>query len=320
TMAGTNHSVVTEFTLAGFTNHPNLQAVLLAMFLTTYVINLMGNLGMILLINCDHRLHTPMYFFLSHLSILDVSCSSCITPKFLHSLLTGRRTISYAGCLAQLYFYVTFGTSEAVLLAAMAYDRYVAVCNPFQYVLVMSQGLCQWLVVGCYAVGALNSAMHTGAMLRLSFCASGLLDHFYCEGPPLFALSCSDSSINKALMLALVACIVGTTSTATMVSYGRILAAVMKTRSPGAWRKAFSTCTSHLSVTLLFYGAVAFMYLRPGSRRSVELDKTASVFYTAITPMLNPLIYCLRNQEVRDALGRVRRKVLLMCQRHERSF
>ncbi|NXL84062.1 OR5BC protein, partial [Alectura lathami] len=276
-MAQRNHSVVTEFTLAGFTDSPDLQEVLLVLFLTTYIINLMGNLGMILLINHEPKLHTPMYFFLKHLSLLDISFSSCITPRFLLSLLTGRRNISYAGCLTQLYFYVTFGTAEGFLLAAMAYDRYVAVCNPLRYVLVMSRGLCLRLVAGCYAVGALNSAVHTGTMLRLSFCASGLLDHFYCEGPPLYALSCSDTTINTAIMLVFVSCIVGMTSTATLVSYGHILAAVLRTRSPRAWRKAFSTCTSHLSVTLLFYGAATFMYLQPSSRRQSKLDKTASV-------------------------------------------
>ncbi|XP_021256803.1 olfactory receptor 1052-like [Numida meleagris] len=319
-MVWANHSVVTEFTLAGFSGRPDLQEGLLVVFLTMYLVNLMGNVGMILLIKCEPRLHTPMYFFLSHLSLLDISISSSITPKFLLSLLAGSRTISYAGCLTQLYFYVAFGTAEAFLLATMAYDRYVAICNPLWYVLVMSRGLCLRLVAGCYAVGALNSSVHTVAMLRLSFCASGLLDHFYCEGPLLVALSCSDTSINDTLMLVFVSCIVGTTSMATLLSYGLILAAVLQTRSPGARRKAFSTCTSHLSVTLLFYGAVAFMYMRPASRRSVKLDKVASMFYTAVTPMLNPFVYSLRNKEVRDALSRVRRKALLVCRRHQGGF
>lgn len=319
-MAWTNHSVATEFTLVGFGDHPELQEVLLVVFLIVYLISLMGNVGMILLINCEPRLHTPMYFFLSHLSLLDISFSSSITPKFLLSVLTGSRTISYRGCLAQFYFYVAFGTAEAFLLAAMAYDRYVAICNPLQYTLVMSQGLCLRLVAGCYAAGALNSTVHTVAMLHLSFCASRRLDHFYCEGPLLFALSCSDTSINDVLMLVFVSCMVGTTSTAVLLSYGRILAVVLQARSPSTRRKAFSTCTSHLSVTVLFYGAVAFVYMRPAATRSVKLDKVASIFYTAVTPMLNPFVYSLRNKEVRAALSGVRRKALLMCHRHWGSF
>lgn len=320
TMGWTNHSVVTEFTLAGFGDRPELQEVLLVVFLTMYFINLVGNVGMILLIHCEPRLHAPMYFFLSHLSLLDISFSSSIIPKFLLSLLTGSRTISYRGCLTQLYFYVMFATAESFLLASMAYDRYVAICNPLRYTVVMSQGLCLRLVVSCYAAGALNSAVQTMAMLRLSFCASHRLDHFYCEGALLFALSCSDTSINDVLMLVFASCTVGTTSTATLLSYGCILATVLQTRSPRARHKAISTCTSHLSVTLLFYGALAFMYMRPGAKRSVKLDKVASIFYTAITPMLNPFVYSLRNQEVRAALSRVRRKALLMCHRHRGSF
>lgn len=280
----------------------------------------MGNVGMILLINCKPRLHTRMYFFLSHLSLLDISFSSSITPKFFLSVLTGSRTISYRGCLTQFYFYVTFGTAEAFLLAAMAYDRYVATCNPFQYTLVMSQGLCLCLVASCYAAGDFNSTVHTVAMLHLSFCASHHLDHFYHEGPLLFVLSCSDTSISDVLMLIFVSYMVGTTSTATLLSYGLILAIVLQTCSPRTRHKAFSTCTLHLSVTLLFYGAIAFMYMWPGARRSIKLDKVASIFYTAVTPMLNSFVYSLRNKEVRAALSGLRRKALLMCHRHWGSF
>ncbi|OXB69834.1 UNVERIFIED_CONTAM: hypothetical protein H355_004908 [Colinus virginianus] len=316
TMVWANHSVVTEFTLVGFSDRPDLQDVLLVALLTMYLVNLMGNVGMILLINCEPRLQTPMYFFLSHLSLLDISFSSSIIPKFLLSLLAGSRTISYVGCLTQFYFYVSFGTAESLLLAAMAYDRYVAICNPLRYMVVMSRALCLCLVASCYAAGALNSAMHTGAMLRISFCASGILDHFYCEGKLLLALSCSDTSINSILMLVFVSCTVITTSTATLLSYGCILSIVLQTRSPGARRKVFSTCTSHLSATLLFYGSLAFVYMQSGARRSAQLDKVASLFYIAVTPMLNPFLYSLRNQQVRDALSRVRRK----CHRHQGGF
>uniref|UniRef100_A0A803YRF8 G-protein coupled receptors family 1 profile domain-containing protein n=1 Tax=Meleagris gallopavo TaxID=9103 RepID=A0A803YRF8_MELGA len=254
-------------------NNANLQEVLLVVFLIMYLINLMGNVGMILLINCDPRLHTPMYFFLSHL------------------VLTGSRTISYRGCLTQFYFYVMFGTAEAFLLTVMTYDCYMAICNPLQYTLVMSQGLCLRLVASCYAAGAFNCSVHTVAMLHLSFCASHRLDHFYCEGPLLFALSCSDTSINGILMLIFVSCMVGNTSMATLLSYGCILAVVLQTHSP-----------------------------RTRAKRSVKLDKVVSIFYTAVTPMLNPFVYSLRNKEVRAALSRVRRKALLMCHRHWGSF
>lgn len=319
-MAKGNHSSITEFVLLGFSEKRAIQAVLFMGFLLIYLITLLGNVGMITLIRLDSRLHTPMYFFLSSLSFLDICYSSTITPRVLSDLPASQKVISHSACLAQFYFYAVFATTECYLLAAMAYDRYVAICNPLRYTVVMSQGLCLRLVVSCYAAGALNSAVQTMAMLRLSFCASHRLDHFYCEGALLFALSCSDTSINDVLMLVFASCTVGTTSTATLLSYGCILATVLQTRSPRARHKAISTCTSHLSVTLLFYGALAFMYMRPGAKRSVKLDKVASIFYTAITPMLNPFVYSLRNQEVRAALSRVRRKALLMCHRHRGSF
>uniref|UniRef100_A0A803XMZ7 G-protein coupled receptors family 1 profile domain-containing protein n=1 Tax=Meleagris gallopavo TaxID=9103 RepID=A0A803XMZ7_MELGA len=293
TTVWTNHSMATEFILVGFGDHPELQEVLLVVFLIMYLINLMGNVGMILLINCDPRLHTPMYFFLSHLFLLDISFSS------------RSRTISYRGCLTQFYFYVMFGTAEAFLLTVMTYDCYMAICNPLQYTLVMSQGLCLRLVASCYAAGAFNCSVHTVAMLHLSFCASHRLDHFYCEGPLLFALSCSDTSINGILMLIFVSCMVGNTSMATLLSYGCILAVVLQTHSPRTRHKAFSTCTSHLGHSPLL---------------RVKLDKVVSIFYTAVTPMLNPFVYSLRNKEVRAALSRVRRKALLMCHRHWGSF
>ncbi|XP_006032310.1 olfactory receptor 5B12-like [Alligator sinensis] len=308
-----NQSMVTEFSLSGFTVHLELQVHLLGVFLSIYVITVVGNLGMILLIRSDSRLHTPMYFFLSNLSFVDFSLSSCITPKLLINLLADRKVISYAGCLSQFYFYVVFGTTEGFRLAVMAYDRYMAICNPLHYRIAMSHRVCVSLIAGCYLGGIINSAVHTGTMLRLSFCEISVINHFYCEAPPLYAISCTDTNINSMVIFAFTGIIILVTVTSIVVSYTFILATILKIRSAKGRHKAFSTCASHMTAVSLFYGSVAFMYLRPSSKHSQDVDKVASLFYTVVTPMLNPLIYSLRNKEVKDALKRVMKKKRDIC-------
>nr|XP_009938220.1 PREDICTED: olfactory receptor 1019-like [Opisthocomus hoazin] len=304
-MARGNHTPSAEFVLAGFSEQGDVQAVLFVVFLVIYMITLLGNLGMLVLIRSDAQLHTPMYFFLSSLSFLDICYSSSITPRLLADLLTERKVISYSACLIQFYSYAVFATTECYLLAAMAYDRYVAICRPLLYAISMSSRVCALLVVGSYLAGIVNATIHTGFALQLSFCGSNIINHFYCEGPPLYAISCVDPTINEIMMFTVVGFNLFVTSLTILISYIYILATILRMRSAAGKHKAVSTCASHLTAVTLFYGSAASMYSRPSSRRSQDLDKVASVFYTVVTPMLNPLIYSLRNKEVKGALGRV---------------
>ncbi|NWH41305.1 O1030 protein, partial [Chloropsis hardwickii] len=295
-----------HFVLLGFSEQGNVvQLVLFVVFLVIYVITLLGNVGLLVLIQLVAKLHTPMYFFLSSLSFLDLCYSSCIAPRLLRDLLDEDKVISHAACLTQFYFYVAFVTTECYLLAAMAYDRYVAVCRPLLYSPSMSRGICVLLVAGSCLAGVTNATLHTGLALRLSFCGPKVIDHFYCEGPPLFALSCTDPAPNELGMFVMAGFNLAATALAILLSYAFILAAVLGTRSAAGKRKAFSTCVSHLAVVVLFYGSLVSMYSRRSSRSSRERDKVASVFYTVVTPMLNPFIYSLRNQEVKAGLWRL---------------
>ncbi|NXL65408.1 O1052 protein, partial [Chordeiles acutipennis] len=306
-MAGGNCSRVTEFVLLGFTD---LQELLFVIFLLMYLTTLVGNLGMIFLIKTNPQLHVPMYFFLSHLSFLDICCSSSITPKLLSGLLAERNIISFSGCITQFFFFAVFGTTEPVLLAVMAYDRYVAICEPLHYLTTISHEFCVQLVVGSYTAGILNALVHTSALLRLSFCGPNLVNHFYCEIPPLLLLSHSDTWLNKMVLFVCVGFIVTTSLLAIVVSYTCILHTTWSFRSVEGRHKAFSTCISHLMAVALFYGSAAFLYFHSFSRHAGDQGKTASIFYTVVTPMLNPFIYSLRNKEVRSTLRRATDKFL----------
>ncbi|NXB41880.1 O1020 protein, partial [Leucopsar rothschildi] len=294
-----------HFVLLGFSELGNVQVALFVLFLVMYVITVLGNVGLLLLIRLLAQLHTPMYFFLSSLSLLDLCYSSCIAPRLLRDLLAEDKAISHAACLAQFCFYVAFATTECYLLAAMAYDRYVAICQPLLYPLSMSPRICVLLVAGSCLAGVTNAALHTGLALRLSFCGPNAIDHFYCEAPPLFALSCTDPAPNELAMFLMAGFNLAATILAILVSYASILDAVLGARSAAGTRKAFSTCASHLAAVLLFYGSLLSMYSRRSSRSSRLRDKVASVFYTMVTPMLNPFIYSLRNQDVKAGLWRL---------------
>ncbi|XP_006032306.1 olfactory receptor 1052-like [Alligator sinensis] len=311
--AGGNYSLVTEFILLGFME---LKVPLFLLFLIIYIITLVGNLGMIVLITNAPRLHTPMYFFLSNLSFIDICYSSSVTPKLLLGLLVERNSISFIGCITQFYFYAVFGTTEALLLAAMAYDRYMAICNPLLYATAMPHRVCLKLVGSSYVAGTLNALVHTGTMLHLSFCGPNIINHFYCEIPPLLSLSCTDTWPNEIVMYLFVGFTVIISTLAILISYAYILITILRIRSAEGKIKAFSTCASHMMVVSLFYGSVAFMYLRPSSRYSQGLDKIASVFYTVVSPMLNPLIYSVRNKEVKDTLRRATRKIFSLVDFH----
>uniref|UniRef100_A0A672V2S2 Olfactory receptor n=1 Tax=Strigops habroptila TaxID=2489341 RepID=A0A672V2S2_STRHB len=292
---------VTELTLVGLTDNPQLQVPLFVLFLLIYFITLTGNLGMVVLIRIwlNSQLQTPMYFFLGHLSFLDLCCSSVVTPKMLLNFLSERKTISFAGCFLQLYFYAAFVITECYLLAVMAYDRYVAICNPLRYPILMSKKVCVSLLAGSYAIGLFNSVVFIGFALRVSFCGPNVIDHFFCDGPPLSKLACSDTSLNQMLLLAFGGFNEITTISVILISYGHILFTILRTGSTPSKRKAFGTCASHLVVVTIFYGTLIFMYLRPNSSYNLGRDKIVSIFYTVVTPMLNPFIYSLRNKEVK---------------------
>ncbi|XP_009582963.1 PREDICTED: olfactory receptor 1020-like [Fulmarus glacialis] len=310
-MAWENWTSVTEFVFKGFTDRLDLQFTLFVVFLLTYVITVAENLGIIAVVQLNSQLQTPMYFFLSNLSFLDLCYSSVVTPKMLLHLSSERKTISFAGCFTQLFFYAAFVIVECYLLAAMAYDRYVAICYPLRYPVVMSKKLCVFLLVGSYGVGFFNSMVFTVFALRVSFCGPNVIDHFFCDGPPLIKLACSDTRLNQLLLLAFGAFNEVTTVSVVLISYGCILFSILRMGSAPGKRKAFSTCASHLLVVTIFYGTLLFMYLRPSSSYSLGRDKIISVFYAVVTPMLNPLIYCLRNQEVKSALKRAVGRIII---------
>uniref|UniRef100_A0A8D0HJ66 Olfactory receptor n=1 Tax=Sphenodon punctatus TaxID=8508 RepID=A0A8D0HJ66_SPHPU len=306
-------TMVSEFIFVGLTENPTLQAILFVMFLTIYIVTLVGNLGMIILIKVSPRLHNPMYFFLSNLSFLDVCYSSVIVPKTLTNFSAERKSISFTGCAAQMYFFVALGTTECFLLAAMAYDRYVAICNPLLYLVIMSPRVYIPLVSVSYILGFLHSMVHTYFTFILPYCGSDKINHFYCDIPPLLSLSCSDTHINELLLFTLVPFIEIITILTVLISYIYILSTILRIRSAEGRSKAFSTCASHFTGVTIFHGTILFMYLRPTSRYSLDTDKILAVFYTVVIPMLNPLIYSLRNKEVKDALRDTIKKKLL-CQ------
>ncbi|XP_030077363.1 olfactory receptor 1020-like isoform X1 [Microcaecilia unicolor] len=301
-MTELNQTSITVFLLLGFTNVSYLKTLLFVVFLGMYLVTLLGNLGILLLIHLDPRLHTPMYFFLSHLAFVDLGCSSTITPKTLVNFLSEKRTISYLGCAAQLYFFVAFACTDNFILAAMAYDRYVAISNPLLYPVIMTRRLCTQLVIFCYFTSFLYSLIQTGTTFRLSFCSSNEINHFFCDFLPLLKLSCTDTHINEVVLPFFVASVTFSSILVILVSYISIFFTILRMRSKEGRRKAFSTCASHLTSVTLFYGTVLFMYLRPTSSYSLEQDRIVSVFYTVVIPMLNPLIYSLRNQEVKAAV------------------
>ena len=297
-----NSTVVTEFILAGITDDPQLQIPLFLVFTLIYLLTLVGNLGVIMLILLDSRLHTPMYVFLSHLSLMDFAYSTAVTPKVMAGFLTGDKVISYKACAAQLYFFAVFLIVETFLLASMAYDHHAAVCKPLHYTDIMTPRVCAWMVVGCYVFGFLEASVHTWNAFSLSFCRSNVIDHFFCDATPLLALSCSDSIRSEMVFFILAGFNITFTIMVILISYLFIFVTILRVRSSEGHQKAFSTCASHLTAVSIFYGTGSFMYFEPGSRHSMSTDKMASVFYAIVIPVLNPLIYSLRNKEVKRAL------------------
>ncbi|XP_036179767.1 olfactory receptor 5J2 [Myotis myotis] len=312
-MTEKNFTVVTEFILLGLTDHAQLKIALFVLFLVIYVITLVGNLGMIFLIRVTPKLHTPMYFFLSCLSFVDACYASTIAPKMLISLLLARATISFFACMVQHLCFGVFVTTEGCLLSVMAYDRYVAIANPLLYGVAMSKRKCVGLVIGSCMCGIINSLIHTVSLGRLSFCRLNVVSHFFCDIPSLLKLSCSETSMNELLLLTFSGIIAMGTFLIVIISYMFIVLAILRVHSAAGRQKAFSTCASHLTAVTIFYGTLSFSYIQPSSQYSVEQEKVVSVFYTLVIPMLNPLIYSLRNKEVKDAVKRALERKHFPC-------
>ena len=300
-----NYSDVMEFILLGFRTSPDVQILLFSLFLLIYMVIVMGNISMLVVIKINSRLHTPMYFFLRNLSYLDLCYSSVIAPKTLATFLSKDKRISYNGCAIQFFFFALFVGTEGFLLAVMAYDRFSAICSPFLYTVRMSQQACVRLVIASYVCGCINSMIQTGFTFSLRFCGENRLDHFFCDVPALIKISCVDTLVNEIVLFILSALIIITTTTVILVSYACILSTVLKIPSAHGRSKTFSTCSSHIAVVSLFYGTVFFMYAQPGAISSPEKNKIIAVFYTLIIPMLNPLIYSLRNKEVKNTVERI---------------
>ncbi|XP_054430889.1 olfactory receptor 1044-like [Pteronotus mesoamericanus] len=301
-MAVENCTVFADFILLGLSGRQDVQQGLFALFLLVYGITVIANLGMILLINVDPRLHTPMYYFLSNLSFCDVCYSSAVSPKMLADFLSEQKKIPYNLCAVQLFAFSAFADVECVMLSVMAYDRYVAICNPLLYSVTMSRRACIQLVAAAYTTGFIDTTIFTYCTIRLSFCNSNVIDHFFCDLPPLLALSTSDTTISEIAMTISCSCLVGSSVITVFLSYSYIITTILRMKSTEGRRKAFSTCAFHLTAVAIFYGTLLFMYFRPSSSYSMDTDKVASVFYTVVIPMLNPLIYSLRNKDVKGAL------------------
>ncbi|XP_030043329.1 olfactory receptor 6B1-like [Microcaecilia unicolor] len=303
-MENGNQTKVTEFILLGFPTVPELQVFFFILFLIGYLLTLLENIVIIVIIKVNYQLHKPMYFFLGNLSFLEMWYMTVTVPKLLAILMSEKETISITACMTQLYFFIALVCTECVLLAVMAFDRYVAICNPLRYTTVMSQRLCLQLATSSWLSGFLISLVKVYYISRLAFCQKNIINHFYCDISPLLNLACSDRTLAELVDFILALVILLIPLFATIASYACILMTILKIPTAKGRKKAFSTCASHFAVVAMFYSATIFMYARPRRISSFNSNKMVSVVYTIITPFLNPIIYCLRNKEVKEALKR----------------
>lgn len=309
-MQWTNDSKLLGFILVGFSDQPQLELILFGVILFLYFMTLLGNSTIILVSLLDSKLHNPMYFFLSHLSFLDLCFTSSIVPQLLVNLGSSDKSITYGGCVVQLYVSLALGSTECVLLAIMSYDRYVAVCRPLHYSFVMHPRVCSILASMAWLSGVTTTLVQSTLTLQLPFCGNRKVDHFFCEVPVLIKLACVDTTFNQAELFVASVLFLVVPLSLILMSYGNIAQAVLKIKSAIGQRKAFRTCSSHLMVVIIFCGTIIFMYLQPAKSRSKDQGKFVSLFYTVVTPMLNPLIYTLRNKEVKTALKKFMGKTL----------
>uniref|UniRef100_A0A8C5N2H8 Olfactory receptor n=1 Tax=Leptobrachium leishanense TaxID=445787 RepID=A0A8C5N2H8_9ANUR len=297
-----NNTNVKEFILVGLSEITAYQPLLFLVFLCIYIVTLCGNLCMIVAYNLNSKLHTPMYFNLANFAFTEMGYVTTIVPKMLENFLAERKTITFNGCATQMYFAFLFAGVECYLLAAMAYDRYNAICHPLLYITIMSRKVCLQLVVGSWMLSAVNALIHNVLTFTLTFCGSNTINHFFCDVPPVLELACTSTKINEIVLFIGGGCVLISSITVITISYVRIISTILNMNSSSGRKKAFSTCTSHFTVVAIFYGSAIFMYFRPKSSYSMHQDSLASLMYTVIAPLLNPFIYSLRNKDVKEAL------------------
>ncbi|XP_042639093.1 olfactory receptor 5V1-like [Orycteropus afer afer] len=307
-MEGENQTALFEFIILGFSNLNEFKFLLFTIFLVTYICTLGGNFFIIFVTVIETRLHTPMYFFLENLAFLDICYTTTNVPQMMVHLLSEKKSISYGGCIAQLFTFIFFVGSESLLLAAMAYDRYVAICKPLRYPVIINKAMYSQLAASSWTGGFVNSVVHTTLTFHLPFCGNNQINYFFCDIPPLLILSCGDMTVNELALLSLGVFIGWTPFLCIILSYVYIISTILRISSSEGRQKTFSTCTSHLVIVLLYYGSSIFTYVRPISAYSLEKDRLISVLYSVVTPMLNPMIYSLRNKDIREALKVMRRK------------
>ncbi|XP_041911738.1 olfactory receptor 5K1 [Arvicola amphibius] len=315
-MVEENHTMKHEFILTGFTDYPEMKALLFVVFFVIYLITMVGNMGLMILISKERSLHTPMYIFLGNLAFVDSCCACAITPKMLGNFFSRDRIISLYECMSQFYFLCTVETADCFLLAAMAYDRYVAICNPLQYHTMMSKKLCLQMTTGAFIAGNLHSLIHVGLLFRLAFCGSNHINHFYCDILPLYRLSCVDPYVNELVLFVFSGSIQVFTIGSVLISYLYIVFTIFQMKSKEGRIKALSTCASHFLSVSLFYGSLFFMYIRPNLLEEGDKDIPAAILFTIVVPLLNPFIYSLRNKEVKNVL---KKQCTDSCNLHQNS-
>nr|XP_056720560.1 olfactory receptor 1020-like [Euleptes europaea] len=306
----TNQTIVTNFILLGFSDNSDLQVLLFLSFLAIYLLTVAGNIVIIVLVVTDLHLHIPMYLFLGNLSCLEICYTSTILPRLFFSLLTGDRTISVHGCILQYFFFGSLASTECYLLAVMSYDRYLAICRPLRYTYLMNGRICFWLLAISWMTGLLNISVITSLLFKLLFCGPNEIEHFFCDIAPLFKLSCSSTHLVERVNFIFASIDTLPPFLLTLISYLCIIINILQMKTKASRQKAFSTCSSHLIVVTLFYGSLICVYLLPETNTLKELHKTFSLFYTVFTPMLNPLIYSLRNREIKAAFARTATKMV----------
>ncbi|KAF4013598.1 hypothetical protein G4228_004886 [Cervus hanglu yarkandensis] len=304
-----NQTSITEFLLLGMTDIQELQSFLFVIILIIYFVSVTGNGAILIVIISDPRLHSPMYFFLGNLSCLDICYSTVTLPKMLENFLSTHKAISFLGCISQLHFFHFLGSTEVMLLAVMAFDRFVAICKPLRYTVIMNHQVCTQMVVTVWIIGFFHALLHSVMTSRLNFCGSNHIHHFFCDVKPLLELACGNTDLNEWLLHTVTETIAMVSFFLTLLSYFYIIIYLFfKTHSCSMLRKALSTCASHFMLVVLLFGPVFFIYIRPASGSSMDQDRTVAIMYSVVTPVLNPLIYTLRNKEVKGALRRVIRR------------
>ncbi|XP_072006300.1 olfactory receptor 2G3-like [Engystomops pustulosus] len=303
-----NYKRVEEFILLGLTSNRDIQILLFVIFLSVYVISLIGNIIIVFLSTINSRLHTPMYYFLRNLSFLDIWYTTSTVPKMLINFLSVKKTISFDGCMAQMLIHLSLGGTECYLLLSMAYDRYVAICSPLHYTNIMHPTLCLQMAIGSWVFGLVDSLVHTVFAMQLPYCGPNVINHFFCEVPSVLEMACTDTYVNKTLIFWFAMLVVIGPFCLILITYGNIIFSILKIKTSSGKRKAFSTCASHIIVVSLFYGTIMFIYMKPGSNHEADQNKMATLFYSVITPMLNPLIYTLRNKDMKGAFVDLTRK------------